>query len=278
MKKSSALIKELDAAAAAIREQSKVKPVVGVVLGSGLGGFAEQIEKPTEISYGDIPGWPVSTAIGHAGTLVLGKFKGTPVAVMRGRAHAYEGHPIQKTVFGVRVLARLGVRSFIITNASGGVRKDLKPGELVVISDHLNLMGQSPLTGRNEDAFGPRFPDMSNAYDPDLRKFAHKAAKKLKQTLTEGVYAAGAGPSYETPAEVRMLRTLGADMVGMSTVPEVIALRHMGCRVLAISCVTNMASGILDEPIDGEHVIAVGKAAQGRLTALLGEIVPALAS
>ncbi len=265
-------------AVAAIRKRWNGTPRVGIVLGSGLGGFAEQIESPTTISYADIPGWPVSTAIGHAGTLVLGTFKGVSVAVMRGRAHLYEGHAPEKVVFGVRTLIKLGVKNFIITNASGGVRTDLKPGDLTLITDHINLQASSPLIGKNDDSLGPRFPDMSNAYDLALRAEAHAAAKKLGQTLQEGVYAALLGPTYETPAEVRMLRTLGADLAGMSTVAEVIAIRHAGARCVAISCVTNMAAGILDTPIDGEHVIAVGKAAQGRLTALLGELVPAIAS
>lgn len=263
-------------AAAFIAQRAKIKPRAGIILGSGLGGFADQIENAVTIPYGEIPGWPVSTAIGHAGTLVLGDFKGTPVAVMRGRAHLYEGHAPDKVVFGVRALKALGAETFVITNASGGVRTDLAPGDLVLITDHLNLQAQSPLMGKNDDSLGPRFPDMSNAYDAALRAKAHAAAKKLGQTLKEGVYAALLGPTYETPAEVRMLRVLGADLAGMSTVAEVIATRHMGAKVLAISCVTNMAAGILDAPIDGDHVIAVGKAAQGRLTALLGEIIPAL--
>lgn len=263
-------------AAAFLRTRVKTPPRAAVVLGSGLGGFADQVETETTIPYAEIPGWPVSTAIGHAGALALGSFKGVPVAVMRGRAHLYEGYPPQKIVFGVRALRALGVETFVFTNASGGVRTDFAPGDLVLITDHLNLQGASPLSGPNDDALGPRFPDMSNAYDPALREKAHAAAQKLGQNLKEGVYAALLGPAYETPAEVRMVRTLGGDLVGMSTVPEVLAARHAGARVLAISCVTNMAAGVTDQPIDGEHVIAVGKAAQGRLTALLGEIIPAL--
>jgi purine-nucleoside phosphorylase len=265
-----------EAAAAAIAQRAKIKPKIGIVLGSGLGGFADQIENGVTIPYGEIPGWPASTAIGHAGTLVVGNFKGAPVAVMRGRAHLYEGHAPEKVVFGVRALKALGTETFVITNAAGGVRTDYKPGDLVVITDHLNLQARSPLVGPNDDRLGPRFPDMSNAYDRDLREKAHAAAKRLGQTLKDGVYAALLGPTYETPAEVRMVGILGGDLVGMSTVAEVIAARHMGAKVLAISCVTNMAAGILDTPIDGEHVIAVGKAAQGRFTALLGEIIPTL--
>jgi purine-nucleoside phosphorylase len=266
----------IDVALAAIRERSPIVPRAAVVLGSGLGGFADGVEGAIEIPYEEIPGWPVSTALGHAGTLVLGTVAGVPVAVMKGRAHLYEGHPADRVVFGVRVLGRLGAGTLVVTNACGGVREDLRPGELVLVSDHLNLQGTSPLVGPNDDLLGPRFPDMSAAYDPELRALAHAAADRLGQSLTEGVYAAWLGPAFETPAEIRMIRKLGADLVGMSTVPEVLAARHMGLRCLAISCVTNMAAGILPEPIDAEHVLAVGAQAQGRLTALLGEILPAM--
>jgi purine-nucleoside phosphorylase len=266
----------IDETIAAIRERSALVPRAAVVLGSGLGGFADQVEDPVEIPYGELPGWPVSTALGHAGTLVLGTFAGVPLAVMKGRAHLYEGHPASRVVFGVRVLGRLGAGTLVVTNACGGVREDLTPGELVLVSDHLNLQGTSPLVGPNDDALGPRFPDMSAAYDPELRELAHAAAARIGQSLTEGVYAAWLGPAFETPAEIRMIRGLGADLVGMSTVPEVLAARHMGIRCLAISCVTNMAAGVLSEPIDAEHVLVVGAQAQGRLTALLAEILPAL--
>ena len=265
-------------AVAAIRSRSALEPSVGIVLGSGLGGFADDLDNTVEIPYGEIPGWPVATALGHAGTLVLGTFHGVPLAVMRGRAHLYEGHAAGRVVFGVRVLGLLGVRTLVLTNACGGVRESLTPGELVLVSDHLNLQGTSPLVGPNDDAVGLRFPDMSDAYDPALRAAAHEAAARLGQTLGEGVYAAWLGPAFETPAEIRMIRVLGGDLVGMSTVPEVLAARHMGIRCLALSCVTNMAAGILSEPIDAEHVLAVGAAAQGRLSALLGELLPALAA
>ena len=265
------------AAAAAIRARSSLEPSVGVVLGSGLGGFADELEGAVEIPYGEIPGWPVATALGHAGTLVLGTFRGVPVAAMRGRAHLYEGHPADKVVFGVRVLGTLGVRTLVLTNACGGIREGLEPGDLVLVSDHINLQGTSPLVGPNDDSLGPRFPDMSGAYDPALRAATHEAAARIGQSLGEGVYAAWLGPAFETPAEIRMIRALGADLVGMSTVPEVLAARHMGMRCLAVSCVTNLAAGILPEPLDAEHVLAVGAAAQGRLTALLGEVLPRLA-
>jgi purine-nucleoside phosphorylase len=266
----------IDDAVAAIRERSPLTPRVSVVLGSGLGGFADRLEDAIEIPYDEIPGWPLSTAIGHAGTLVLGTFAGVPLAVMKGRAHLYEGHAPDRAIFGVRVLGRLGAGTLVVTNACGGIRADLSPGDLVLVSDHLNLQGTSPLVGPNDDSLGPRFPDMTNAYDPALRALAHEAAARLGQSLSEGVYAAWLGPAFETPAEIRMIRTLGADLVGMSTAPEVLAARHMGLRCLAISCVTNMAAGILPEPLDAEHVLRVGAQAEGRLSALLAEILPAV--
>ena len=265
-------------AIAAIRARTSVEPVLGVVLGSGLGGFADAIEDPVEIRYEEIPGWPRSSAVGHAGTLVLGRFGGVPVAAMKGRAHLYEGHPASKVVFGIRVLGQLGMRTLVLTNACGAVNTSLVPGQLVLLSDHLNLQGTSPLVGPNDDTLGPRFPDLSDAYDPELRTAARAAAGRLGLDLTEGVYAAWLGPAFETPAEIRMIRTLGADLVGMSTVPEVLAARHMGIRCLAISCVTNMASGVLPEPIDHEHVLEIGERSAGTLIALLRELVPSLGS
>ncbi len=264
---------ELESAIATIRERSALQPRVGVVLGSGLGGFADAVEDVVEVPYSGIPGWPVSTAMGHAGTLLLGSFGGVPVAVMKGRAHLYEGLAPAKVVFGIRVLGRLGVRSLILTNACGAIDTAFEPGQLVAIADHLNLQGSSPLVGPNDDSLGPRFPDLTNAYDADLRVAAREAAARLGFELRESVYAAWLGPAFETPAEIRMLRALGAGLVGMSTVPEVLAARHMGIRCLAISCVTNMAAGILPEPLDAEHVLRVGAAASGRLTELLREIV-----
>ena len=266
----------IDEAAAFVRGASPLEPRVGVVLGSGLGGLADELDAAVEIPYGEIPGWPVSTAVGHAGTLVLGTLAGVPLAVMRGRAHLYEGLPPDKVVFGVRVLGRLGVRTLVLTNACGGVREDLAPGQLVLVSDHINLQGSSPLVGSNDDALGPRFPDMSDAYDPTLREAARKAGARLGLDLAEGVYAAWLGPAFETPAEIRFIRTIGGDLVGMSTVPEVLAARHMGIRCVAISCVTNMAAGVLPEPIDHERVLEIGAQAQGTLTALLRELLPGL--
>jgi purine-nucleoside phosphorylase len=270
------VIDDVDRAVAEIRRRSSHAPAVGVVLGSGLGAFADAIEEPVEIPYGDIPGWPVATALGHAGALVLGSLAGVPIAAMKGRAHLYEGLPAPRVVFGIRVLGRLGIDTLVLTNACGAIDTSFSPGELVAISDHLNLQGTSPLVGPNEDALGPRFPDMTNAYDPGLRADARAAAARIGLELREGVYAAWLGPAFETPAEIRMLRALGADLVGMSTVPEVLAARHMGIRCLALSCVTNMAAGILPEPLDADHVLRVGGAAAGALTDLLRELVPTL--
>ncbi len=269
---------ELDAAVAAIRARAGVSPTVGIVLGSGLGGFAGALEDVAEIPYEDIPGWPVATAIGHAGTLVIGSFGGVPVAVMRGRAHLYEGLSPAKVVFGIRVLGLLGVRTLVLTNAVGAIDDRLRPGQLALISDHVNLQGQSPLVGANDESLGPRFPEMTDAHDPELRTAAREAAGRLGLDLGEGVYAAWLGPAFETPAEIRMLRTLGADLVGMSTVPEVLAARHMGIRCLAISCVTNLAAGVSPEPIDHERVLEVGAQAAGSLVALLRELVPTLSA
>lgn len=269
---------ELDAAVAAIRARAEGTPAVGVVLGSGLGGFADALEDTVEIPYEDIPGWPVATAVGHAGTLVIGTFGVAPVAVMRGRAHLYEGLSPAKVVFGIRVLGLLGVRTLVLTNAVGAIDDNLEPGQLVVISDHINLQGQSPLVGPNDESLGSRFPDLSDAYDPDLRAAARAAAERLGVDLGEGVYAAWLGPAFETPAEIRMLRVLGADIVGMSTVPEVLAARHMGIRCLAVSCVTNLAAGVSPEPIDHEQVLAVGAEAAGSLVALLRELIPTLSA
>lgn len=267
---------ELEAAVAAIEARTELRPTVGVVLGSGLGGFAHAVEDRVEIPYDEIPGWPLSTAIGHAGVLVVGTFGGVTVAVLKGRAHLYEGHPPAKVVFGVRVLGRLGVTSLVVTNACGAIDPMVMPGTLVAISDHLNLQGTSPLVGPNDDALGPRFPDMTDAYDPAYRAIARDAAARLGVTLGEGVYAAWLGPAFETPAEIRMMRALGADLVGMSTVPEVLAARHMGIRCMALSCVTNAAAGTVAEPIDHERVLEVGARASADLVALLHEVVPLL--
>ncbi len=260
-----------------LRQRTSVRPRVAVVLGSGLGGFAEELEGRLEVPYGEIPGWPVSTAIGHAGKLVLGCLGAVPVAVMSGRVHLYEGYTPKQVTFGVRVLARLGVETFVFTNAAGGINPSFSRGGLVLISDHINLQGSNPLTGPNEDELGPRFPDMSEAYSAELRRIARETAADIGITLPEGVYAAMLGPSYETPAEIRFLRTIGADLVGMSTVPEVIAANHMCKRVLAISCVTNMAAGILPRKITHTEVLETGEMVRGILVSLLRALIPRLA-
>ncbi len=268
----------LEGAVRRIREETDLEPVVGVVLGSGLGGLADEVQDRVEIPYDQIPGWPVSTAIGHAGVLVLGTVDGVPLAVMRGRAHLYEGVGADRAVYGIRVLGRLGLRTLVVTNAAGAIDESYRPGMLVLISDHVNLMGTSPLVGPNEDELGPRFPDMSDAYDPELRRLAREAATRLGLEVGEGVYGAWLGPQFETPAEIRFMRAVGADLAGMSTVPEVIAARHLGIRCLGVSVVTNMAAGVVEGKLGHDQVLAVGARAQPQLTALLREVLPALAT
>jgi purine-nucleoside phosphorylase len=267
------LLAQLTEAAAFVRGRSPLAPTIGLVLGSGLGAFARSLTDAVAIPYGEIPHFARSTAVGHRGELVLGRSEGVPVAVMAGRVHLYEGYPVSQVVFPVRMLARLGVKTLLLTNAAGSVNVGFKPGELVVLSDHINLTGVNPLTGPNEDELGPRFPDMSDAYDADLRAIAEEACRKAGVTARKGVYLGLAGPSYETPAEIRMARTLGADVVGMSTVLEVIAARHLGLRCLGISCVTNMGSGVLPQKIDHREVLEVGERVKQGLLEVLGRIV-----
>jgi purine-nucleoside phosphorylase len=248
-----------------------------VVLGSGLGAFADELTDSTSIPYADIPGWPQSTAVGHAGRLILGKLSGSlDVAVMAGRAHLYEGHSMQAVTYGVRVLGSLGVRSMVFTNAAGGINLGLARGGLVLISDHINLQGGNPLVGPNDDSLGPRFPDMSEAYSRAYREIAKTVAAEQCIPIAEGVYAALLGPSYETPAEIRFLRTIGADVVGMSTAPEVIVANHMGIKVLGISCVTNMAAGILPQKINHEEVLETGAMVRDTLVRYLKALLPRL--
>jgi purine-nucleoside phosphorylase len=251
---------------------------VGVVLGSGLGGFASRLTDRLEIPYETIPHWPVSTAEGHAGRLVLGRLGELPVAVMAGRVHLYEGYRPDQVVFGVRVLGRLGARALVLTNAAGGINPAFQRGLLVLISDHINLQGANPLVGPNEESLGPRFPDMTEAYSVRLRQIARETAAELGIPVAEGVYAAMLGPSYETPAEIRFLRIIGADLVGMSTVPEVIAARHMGLSVLAISCVTNMAAGLAPGPLSHREVLETGEMVRDRLSRLLEALLPRIAA
>ena len=268
---------DVQAAKQFIEARSPLRPNVGCVLGSGLGAFAEQVAERTEIPYGEIPHWPRSTAIGHAGKLVMGKVDGVAVAVMAGRVHFYEGYSMQQVTFPVRVLGSLGIKSLLLTNAAGGIHSGYKQGCLVLICDHLNLQGDNPLKGPNEDRWGPRFPDMTEAYDRGFRELAHQAAREQGTELYEGVYAALSGPSYETPAEIRYLRAIGADLVGMSTVPEVIVAAHMGIRCLAISCVTNLAAGISPTKLSHHEVMETGERVRGELTSLLTKLLPRMA-
>jgi purine-nucleoside phosphorylase len=249
-----------------------------VVLGSGLGAFADEFASAVRIPYAKIPNFPRSTAIGHAGQLVIGKVDGIEVAAMQGRVHLYEGYSVKDVAFPIRVFAGMGVKAVILTNAAGGIKKEFTQGRLVVLSDHINLQGVNPLSGPNDENFGARFPDMSRAYDKRFRELTLAEGRRLGIALGEGVYAALAGPSYETPAEIRYLKTIGADLVGMSTVPEVIAARHSGIRVLGISCVTNAAAGILDQPLDHNEVLQTAERVKGQFIALLRAVIPDVAS
>ena len=255
-------------------ERSALRPRTVIVLGTGLGGFADRLAGPVAIPYTDIPHFPRPTVEGHAGRLVLGSFAGTPLAVMQGRVHAYEGYSPRHVIYPTQVLARLGIQTLVVTNAAGGIRTDLAPGQLVLISDHINFTGSNPLAGPNDPRFGERFFDMSDAYSRRLRQLAHRAAAAEAITLSEGVYLGLIGPSFETPAEIRAFRTLGADLVGMSTVHEVIAARHLGIEVLGFSSVTNMAAGVLDEAINHAEVMAIGAQVQQTLTRVLAALMP----
>lgn len=246
---------ELKEATAFIQDKLKAKPTLGLILGSGLGVLGEEIENPVNIPYEEIPHFPVSTVSGHKGQLVVGTLEGKQVIAMQGRFHYYEGYSMTQVTFPVRVMKQLGIEAVIVTNAAGGVNETYNPGDLMIISDHLNNMGDNPLIGKNDDSLGVRFPDMSQVYDREFIKCALACANELGLSVRQGVYAGNTGPSYETPAEVKMLRTIGADAVGMSTVPEVIVAGHAGLRVLGISCISNMAAGILDQPLTHTEVI-----------------------
>jgi purine-nucleoside phosphorylase len=265
-------------AARYILKKTKLRPKIALVLGSGLGAFADEFTSASRIPYAKIPNFPRSTAIGHVGQLVVGKVEEVEVAGMQGRVHLYEGYSAREVAFPVRVFARMGVKAIILTNAAGGIRKEFTQGRLVVISDHLNLQGVNPLSGPNEESWGPRFPDMSAAYDKKFRELTLAEGRLQGMNLGEGVYAALAGPSYETPAEIRYLRTIGADLVGMSTVPEVLAARHSGLRVLGISCVTNAAAGVLAQPLDHKEVLETGERVKGQFIGLLRGVIPDIAS
>lgn len=266
-----------ETAAQSILKRTAMRPHVGLVLGSGLGGFADTLADAIRIPYADIPAFPRSTAIGHAGQLVIGNGGDVPVAVMQGRVHLYEGYSVQQVAFPIRVLGRMGIRALILTNAAGGINRSYRQGALVLIRDHINLQGVSPLTGANDDRFGLRFPDMSYAYDREYRAVAKGEAARIGIALEEGVYAALPGPSYETPAEINYLRIIGADLVGMSTVAEVIAARHMQIKVLAMSCVTNMAAGILDQPLTHQEVLETGERVKSSFEAVLRAVLPRIA-
>lgn len=265
-----------DEAAQLIRQRSPLQPNIGLVLGSGLGGFADSLTEAVRVPYAEIPSFPQSTAIGHAGRMVIGRAGEIPVAAMQGRVHQYEGYSAQQVAFPIRVFGRMGIKSVILTNAAGGINLSYSQGALVLLRDHINLQGANPLVGPNDDRFGVRFPDMTHTYSRAYRQIAREEAAKLNLTLHEGVYAGLLGPSYETPAEIEYLRRIGADLVGMSTVAEVIAARHMGLEVLAISCVTNMAAGILDQPLSHAEVMETGERVRTIFEALLRAVIPRL--
>jgi purine-nucleoside phosphorylase len=267
------MLQELEEARSFILGKLTSRPTVGLILGSGLGAFAQTLERAVRIPFGDIPHFPISTAIGHKGELVLGLSHGVPVAVMSGRVHYYEGYSPAQVVFPVRVLGQMGVKILILTNAAGSVNVNYKPGELMIIDDHINYMGINPMIGPNEDKLGERFFDMTEPYDARLREIAEKACRAVGMPVRHGVYIAFTGPSYETPAEIKMSRAMGADAVGMSTVPEVIAARHMGLRVLGISCITNMAAGVLKKKLHHQEVLDVAEKVRAGLLDVLGRIV-----
>jgi purine-nucleoside phosphorylase len=263
-----------DRAANFILRKTRLRPRIALVLGSGLGDFADTFTNATQIPYAKIPNFPQSTAIGHAGRLVIGNVGDIPVAGMQGRVHLYEGYSAKEVTFPIRVFARMGIKAVILTNAAGGINRNYSQGCLVTIRDHVNLQGGNPLVGPNDERFGLRFPDMTQAYDREFQRFVTEEGKKLGQTIHNGVYLAVQGPSYETPAEIYSFRAIGADLVGMSTVPEVIAARHSGIRVLGISCVTNMAAGTTDAPLNQEEVLEIAARIKPQFISLLRAVIP----
>jgi purine-nucleoside phosphorylase len=267
-----------DSAAQLVLARTTLRPRIGLVLGSGLGAFADSLTDATRVPYADIPGFPRSTAIGHAGQMVLGHAGSVPVAAMQGRVHLYEGYSPQEVTFPIRVFKRMGIRAVILTNAAGGINLSYSQGALVVIRDHINQQGSNPLVGANDDRFGVRFPDMTHAYAKAYREIAREEAAQLDIPQHEGIYAGLLGPSYETPAEIEYLRRIGADLVGMSTVAEVIVARHMGIKVLSISCVTNMAAGILDQPLSHAEVMETGERVKTIFAALLRTVLPRISA
>jgi purine-nucleoside phosphorylase len=270
---STSVYERAEHAARTIRARLTAEPRIAIVLGSGLGGFADDFEDAARIPYNEIPGFPRSTVEGHSGRLVGGKVDSVPVLAMQGRVHYYEGYSLEEVTFPVRTFKLLGIKTLVLTNAAGGINVELTQGALMVLSDHVNLMGDNPLRGPNDDRFGPRFPDMSGVYSPALQELVVEEAKAMGTEVRRGIYGGLSGPSYETPAEIHLLRNLGADAVGMSTVPEAIVARHMDMEVLGISCITNMAAGIGDEPIDHAEVMAIGDRVRGTFTELLRRVV-----
>ena len=267
------LLSKISAAAEFIKNKSKYTPEIGLILGSGLGSLADTIEEAEFFDYADIPNFPTSTVEGHKGRLVIGLLEGKQVIAMQGRFHFYEGYSMQEVTFPVRVMKALGVNTIVVTNAAGGANTNFKPGDLMLIKDHINLSGNNPLIGKNDQRLGPRFPDMSSAYTPKYIDVVKECANKLNIELQEGVYAFFSGPTYETPAEVKMARILGADAVGMSTAPEVIVASHSGIEVIGISCITNMAAGILDQPLDHEEVIETTQKVKAEFLSLVKSVV-----
>lgn len=267
------MYEQIEKAATFIKSKMTIAPEIGLILGSGLGVLAGKIEDPVILPYQDIPEFPVSTVEGHAGQLVIGELNGKKVVVMQGRFHFYEGYSMDQVTFPVRVMKLLGVKTLVVTNAAGSVNESFKPGDLMLITDHINFMGTNPLIGANEACFGVRFPDMSDAYSKEFRNLAKQVAIRQGLDLKEGVYVGNTGPTYETPAEVRMARVVGGDAVGMSTVPEVIVARHCGIKVLGISCLTNMAAGILDQPLSHDEVIETTEKVKTRFLSFVKEIV-----
>ena len=265
---------QAERAARFILSRSQLRPKIALVLGSGLGAFADEFASARKIPYRRIPHFPRSTAVGHAGQLVIGTVSNVAVVAMQGRVHLYEGYSVKDVAFPIRVFVRMGVAAVILTNAAGGINPNYSQGGLVLLRDHINMQGVNPLSGPNDERFGPRFPDMSHAYDPDFRRIAGEEGKKLSLSLHDGVYLALSGPSYETPAEINFFRTIGADLVGMSTVPEVIAARHSGMRVLGISCVTNMAAGTTDQPLSHTEVLETTARVKPQFMALLRAVIP----
>ncbi len=267
---------QIEETVASIRARCPQRPVLGLIFGSGLGAYADSFKGSTIIPFGEIPHFPTPTILGHSGTLILGSAEGVPAVALQGRVHLYEGYSIAEVAYPARILGCLGIQRLLVTNAAGGINPHFRPGDLMLITDHINLMGANPLVGVNLDSLGPRFPDMSEAYDAAMHKIALKVAQEKGIMLREGIYVGLCGPSYETPAEIRMCRTMGADAVGMSTIPEVIIACHMGIPVLGISCITNMAAGVLAQKLNHHEVIQTTERIKEKLFSLFQGLIPRL--